>query len=308
MKLAFLMRDNPDTSFNGLSTYARELTKELKLRHEVEWFIGLTDRKTLAMGALIPERFDLIYVLSLPYGAKVRKEFPMVAKVNSPIKEEIKYYSGFKKVKGFYGQYQEISTLNKAKAIISVSQISHDILLKEYSAESIIIPDGVDLEKFKPVSKDDGPSVLMCTRSEPRKNLPLTRRAIEFLQYKAYLYAALGAPSIPQKMLESWFTSANIFLTTSSSEGFNNVLLEAMASGCACLASDIPAHRELIRDGVEGFLFKDEVEMKKNLDLLIESKQLRTMLGGYARKKAENYPWSRTAMETEKVFEDVLSS
>lgn len=300
------MRDDPDTTYNGISTFARELTKELKKSHEVEWFIGGTDRKTLAIGASIPERFDLIYVLSLPYGAKVRAEFPMAAKCNSPLKEEGKYYSGFKKLKGLYGQLVEVSTIKKAKAVISVSQISHDILLEKYSVESTVIPDGVDLERFQPKSKDERPSVLVCTRPEPRKNISLTYKALEFIGNKAKKYMALGDIPTSQSVLESWFCSANIFLTTPLSEGFNNVLLEAMASGIACLASDIPAHRELIKEGVDGLIFRNEKEMQEDLDLLIESSELRKRLGEAARARAENYPWSRTAELTEKVFESVL--
>ena len=98
-----------------------------------------------------------------------------------------------------------------------------------------------------------------------------------------------------------------IFISASRSEGFDISLLEAMGSGCACLASDIPAHRELIREGVDGYLFKDEAELKKELDLLIESKELRTMLGRYARTKAEGYSWDRTAELTEKVFESAFN-
>ena len=85
------------------------------------------------------------------------------------------------------------------------------------------------------------------------------------------------------------------------------MLLEAMASGCASLVSDIPAHRELLREGVDGLIFKDEAGMKGGLDLLIHSKELRNMLGSYARKKAENYPWSRSAELLEKVFERVVN-
>ena len=39
-------------------------------------------------------------------------------------------------------------------------------------------------------------------------------------------------------------------------EGMANVLLEAAAAGRPCLASDIPGCREIIDDGVTGFLFK----------------------------------------------------
>ena len=288
-----MCRDNPETVFNGLGTYNREITKALEKRgHNVHWFIGGTDSDTLKLGADIPLGFDLVYCVSLPYGARV--ELPMVAKSNSPLKEENRYNSGFKKVKGFIGQYYELATAKKAKAIISVSQTTHDILLDEYGIDSTVIPDGVDLEVFHP-DKDEGrPLMAVPRRRERRKNL----KAIE----EAELYTAGRVEWVhePQK--------ADIFFAPSFSEGFDISLLEAMASGCACLASDIPAHRELIREGVDGYLFQTEEAMKIGLDLLIDSKELRAMLGGYARKKAEQYPWSRSAEMLEKVFEGALSN
>ena len=93
------MRDDPTATHNGISTHVRELTKALEKRgHEVKWFIGATDRGAVKLGGSIPPDFDLVEAMSLHYGAKVR--LPMVARCNSPLKEEGKYYRGFKKLKG----------------------------------------------------------------------------------------------------------------------------------------------------------------------------------------------------------------
>jgi glycosyltransferase involved in cell wall biosynthesis len=48
---------------------------------------------------------------------------------------------------------------------------------------------------------------------------------------------------------------ADLVVSTSQSEGMSRIYLEAQASGCALVASDIPASRELIRDGETGLLF-----------------------------------------------------
>ncbi|MFA5842608.1 MAG: glycosyltransferase [Candidatus Gracilibacteria bacterium] len=47
----------------------------------------------------------------------------------------------------------------------------------------------------------------------------------------------------------------DVFLLPSFSEGMSNALLEAMATGCCIMASDIPANRELI-SSQEGFLLR----------------------------------------------------
>ena len=233
----------------------------------------------------------MVYSASLPYGARVK--LPLVAKVNSPIKEEGKYYPGFKKVIGFFSQYMELATLYKAKAVIAVSKFSHDVLLSEYNADSTVVPDGVDSSFFSP-DKDEGkPVVAFPRRRDPRKNL----EAIEATEL--YLAGRVEYCHEPQR--------ADIFFAPSFSEGFDISLLEAMSSGCACLASDIPAHRELIREGVDGWLFTDKEDMKEKLDMLVEEPRLRKMFGKFAREKALGYSWETCAEKTEKVFVGALA-
>jgi L-malate glycosyltransferase len=52
------------------------------------------------------------------------------------------------------------------------------------------------------------------------------------------------------------YRSAQVFILPSVSEGMSNSLLEAMAYGLVCVASDIPENRALIRHGENGLLFE----------------------------------------------------
>lgn len=71
-----------------------------------------------------------------------------------------------------------------------------------------------------------------------------------------------------QSNLEYWYKKASIFAFTSESEGFPNVLGEAMAYGCACVSYDcIAGPSDLIEDGKNGYLvpLHDQISFKKRL-------------------------------------------
>lgn len=70
-----------------------------------------------------------------------------------------------------------------------------------------------------------------------------------------------GATS-PQELRERWFPQAAGILTLSRhDEGRPQVLIEAMAAGLPVIASDIPAHTDLLRNDETGWLVRDRDEL-----------------------------------------------
>lgn len=72
-------------------------------------------------------------------------------------------------------------------------------------------------------------------------------------------------------------------------EGCPVALLEAMACGKACVATNIPGSRDIIEDGISGLLVEpeDADALAKAINHLIEDKDLREKMGKAARKRVE---------------------
>ena len=71
--------------------------------------------------------------------------------------------------------------------------------------------------------------------------------------------------------LADWYARAQVFVLSSRYEGFPNVLLEAMAAGCCCVAADCPqGPADLIQDGVNGRLLPDRASDSQWLKVLTE--------------------------------------
>jgi len=95
------------------------------------------------------------------------------------------------------------------------------------------------------------------------------------------------------KNVDEYYRKSKIFAFTSTSEGFPNVLGEAMSAGCACISYDCEAGpSELIDDGINGYLIEetDHKNYKSKLQSLIDDEELCIRFGEASRKKiVENF-------------------
>lgn len=104
------------------------------------------------------------------------------------------------------------------------------------------------------------------------------------------LPAGAGSPLLPGRVgnLAAWYARADLFVLSSRFEGIPNVLLEAMASGCACLAFDCPTGpAELLEHDRNGWLLSADAgvdELATSLEALIDDPGRRQRLGQSARE------------------------
>lgn len=183
---------------------------------------------------------------------------------------------------------------------------------------TVIFPWGVDLKQFSPLEtsrKQQTGFTLFCNRSwEPRYGVDVLAHAfvIACRQSPELRLLLLGGGSqsvsihqifersdveekvtfagqVSQTELPAYYRLANLFISPSHVDGSSVSLMEALACGLPCLVSDIPANKEWVVDGLNGWLFPDG-----NADVLAEkilaaygNRDTLTKFGLAARRVAE---------------------
>ncbi len=82
----------------------------------------------------------------------------------------------------------------------------------------------------------------------------------------------------------TWLRAIDIFVLPSYSEAFSNSLLEALACGCAAIASRVGGSPEMIGDDERGLLFESNNcdDLSSKLSRLVHDSELRKTLGARA--------------------------
>jgi len=181
--------------------------------------------------------------------------------------------------------------------------------------KSKIIPgSGVNLEKFKPMekAKEDGiVRFLFIGRIMKEKGIEEYLRAAEYIvdKYSNVEFQILG-PFEEEKYKEIILNNNNskikylgvsydvrneikeidCIINPTYHEGMSNVLLEGAAMAKPLLASNVPGCREIVDNGVNGYLFepKNETSLIKTIEkFLSQNESDRIRMGIASRQKVE---------------------
>jgi len=188
---------------------------------------------------------------------------------------------------------------NRADAIVCESQHFADQLIAKGISKKLIhiCPNGIDLEKFKPLDKNS-----QCEELQLSKEYPLILAVGNLSERKGHKYLLSALPNILEtfgpvrvvivgegdfrgnlellieklnlehhvsllgfqkaESIPGWLNAADIFVLPSLLEGTPNILLEAMACKLPVVTTDVGGIGSVISDGFNGIIVPPESESK----------------------------------------------
>ena len=222
--------------------------------------------------------------------------------------------------------------------VICATEAERALIEQLYTADRHkieVIPLGVDLDRFRPLGKDDARRqlsigddehiVLFVGRIEPLKGVDILIKAAAMLESDVECsvmivggdessneqvaelrelareggiekrVAFVGA--VDHDKLPLYYSAADLCVVPSHYESFGLVAVEAMASGLPVVASRVGGLAGTVRDGETGYLIPwlCPEPFAERIELLLENEPLRRNLGEAAREAVGRYRWESVA-------------
>ena len=139
--------------------------------------------------------------------------------------------------------------------------------------------------------------VLTCNlRSEDNPGPYGTERAASLIRKLGIADQVLELGAIPYRQLHHLYRQCDIYVTPAYTETFAHPLVEAMASGLAVVASDLPVHREICGDAAVYFPRFSPQALAECVVRVHQSEALTKRLAEAGLKRSREFSW-RTHVE-----------
>jgi len=230
------------------------------------------------------------------------------------------------------------SALEKIDGRIAVSEAARSTFVEHLGGDAVLIPNGVATRRYRHAEPLDGwPGQggaigFLGRMDEPRKGLPVLLRAFEILAPgRPGLRLLIGGTGdvdeargrLPEELRMSavflgelseedkvrLLHSVDVFCSPNTGgESFGIVTAEAMAAGLPIVASDIPAFRDILRNGQAGELFAtgDPDDLARVTARLLDDPARRAELAVAALDAVADYDWATVARQVLSVYETVV--
>ncbi len=247
------------------------------------------------------------------------------------------------KVQGRASQLVNAIAFRCSSAIVVNSNDVEEYIVRHYAAPRDriqMIVNGVDTQRFCPLAQSSGvaevaspPRIVTIGRLVQQKNQALFLEAGSRLA-KAYpelelmivgegpLRAQLQRQAQELGLSErvsfagerrdtdAILRQASLFWLTSRWEGMPNTVLEALASGVPVIATDVGGTRQILRDGVDGYVVPsgDAGAFVSRSTELLGDRPRREQFAHNARQRAEEFSPQRMAEKFEELYDDILDA
>ncbi|HCM37615.1 TPA: hypothetical protein DIS61_03135 [Patescibacteria group bacterium] len=221
-------------------------------------------------------------------------------------------YVNMAKVEGKQMQslvYRIVSRLvlaGAAKIIITARYLKPQLRTYQIASKLKWLPNGVNTQLFSPRQDVKLKQILFIGRLEKQKNLKQLITAVSQIKFPGIELCFIGQGSLRQELetlaqelgvnlrilgtvehteLPKCLNQASVFVLVSLIEGQPKVLLEAMSCGLPVIASQIPAHEEIISHNKNGILSDiNTQDITQALRSVMTDPNLRQKLGKNARQ------------------------
>jgi phosphatidylinositol alpha-mannosyltransferase len=191
---------------------------------------------------------------------------------------------------------------------------------------------GIEVERFAEGERHptDGPTIFFLGRHEPRKGLDVLLAALSDLPDDVRVWVGGDGPQsgelreryghdariewlgrISDDERAARMRGCTVYCSPSvRGESFGMVLLEAMAAGCALVASDLDGHRNVATDGVDALLTPvgDAAALAKTLRRVLDDASLRAELVAGGRRRSEELSMGRLAQRYVEIYRGVVAA
>lgn len=228
------------------------------------------------------------------------------------------------------------SAAKKAKKIIAVSRTTKDEIVKHLGVaeEKItVIYEGVDskISNSKSQTTIKKPYFLYVGNAYPHKNLEFLlsvfkefkekdlrniklvmvgkqdhfyKKLQKEVEEKGLVQSVLFVTDSSDEELAGMYKDAICLVAPSLMEGFGLPPLEALSLSCPVLASDIPAHREVLENATEYFNPKDKKDLLEKLTHIAKNSQ-DPKRKNEGLRRVKDFSWKKMAEQTLSVYESV---
>jgi phosphatidylinositol alpha-mannosyltransferase len=184
----------------------------------------------------------------------------------------------------------------------------------------------VEVERFAegPAHPTTGPTIFFLGRHEPRKGLDVLLSAMADLPADVHVWVGGDGPQtaelreryghdhriewlgrISDDERSARMRGCTVYCSPSvRGESFGMVLLEAMASGCALVASDLDGHRNVATDGIDALLTPvgDAAALAKALRRVLDDASLRAELVAGGKRRADQLSMAHLAQRYDEIY------